>query len=337
MCAVSEWRMGTLPSEYAAADVAAGVDRALSRIRPYVRQTPLEESPLLSREADARVFLKLESAQVTGSFKARGAFNKLLALDQAERERGIVTASTGNHALATAHALATLGIRGEIFLPVSASAVKVDALRARGARLRLIDADPGAVEVEARRYAQGKGCVYISPYNDPEVIAGQGTIAPELVEALDAVDVVIVPVGGGGLIAGIAGFLKARNPAVRVVGCQPSASAVMAHSVEAGHLVELPSDDSISDATVGLVEAGSITFPVCRTCVDEWVLLDETELRAAVRFVATHHSVMIEGAAALAVAALRRRIDRRRGQTIVLVLSGSHINPSLLADILTDR
>jgi threonine dehydratase len=323
-------------ADYSAADVAAGADQAVLRIRPHVRETPLEESFVLSQEAGARVFLKLETGQVSGSFKARGAFNKLLSLSPAAREAGIVTASTGNHGLATAHALAALGLQGEIFLPATASAVKLEALRARGARLRLVDADPGAVEVAARAYAEERGRVYVSPYNDPEVIAGQGTIGWELMKALDAFDTVIVPVGGGGLIAGIAGTLKIHRPNVRVVGCQPTASAVMTHSVEAGRLLDLPSRDSISDATVGLVEHDSITFPICQACVDEWALIDESELRAAIRFMATHHSVMIEGAAALAVAASRRRADRRRGQTIVLVVSGSHIDLSLLASILAE-
>jgi threonine dehydratase len=323
--------------EYSAADVAIDVERADARIRPYIRETPIEESFVLSQETGAHVLLKLESAQVSGSFKARGAFNKLLSLTAAERTAGIVTASTGNHALATAHALATLGLEGEIFLPATASANKVDALRARGAHLRLVDADPGAVEVAARAHAGETGRVYVSPYNDPEIIGGQGTIASELARSLASFDTIVVPVGGGGLIAGIAGYLKETRPTVGIVGCQPTASAVMARSVEVGHLVEFPSDDSISDATVGLVERGSITFPICQACVDEWVLVDEPDLRSAVRLVAAHHSFLIEGAAALAVAALRRTAERHRGKTVVLVLSGSHIGLPLLASILADQ
>jgi threonine dehydratase len=321
-------------SQYSAPDVAADVQYAVERIRPYVRETPLEESFVFSQESGARVFLKLESAQVSGSFKARGAFNKLLSLDAAERAAGIVTASTGNHALATAQALATLGIQGEIFLPRTASAVKVDALRARGARLRLIDADPGAVEVAARAHAGETGRVYVSPYNDRQIIGGQGTIAVEILKAHPSIDTVIVPVGGGGLIAGIAGFLKSTDPRIQVVGCQPRASAVMTHSVESGRQMDLPSDDSISDATVGLVEHGSITFPICQTCVDEWVLLEEPEIRSAVRMIAAQHSILIEGAAALAVAAFRRQIGHYAGKTVVLILSGSHIGLADLAQIL---
>ena len=248
-----------------------------------------------------------------------------------------MTASTGNHALATAHALATLDLQGEIFLPVSASPVKIEGLRARGARLRLVGTDPGAVEVAARACADETGRVYVSPYNDPQVIGGQGTIATELLRTLGSIDAIFVPVGGGGLIAGIAGFLDAASPKTRVVGCQPRALAIMARSVGVGRLIEEPSGDSISDATLGLVEQGSITFPVCRACVDEWVLLlEKPDLRSAVRLV--RRSLDIDrGAAALAVAALRCQTDLYRGQTVVLVVSGSHIALPVLRDILSEN
>ncbi|MFL5493203.1 MAG: pyridoxal-phosphate dependent enzyme, partial [Gemmatimonadales bacterium] len=268
-----------------------------------MRATPLEPSPTLSNAAGCRVYLKLENVQVTGSFKARGAFNKLLSLTDAERSTGIVTASTGNHALAVAHALGVLGVEGEIFLPSTVSPLKLEALRSRGAELRLVDADPGRVETIARARADASGRVFISPYNDPEVIGGQGTVAVELQRELDAMDTVLVPVGGGGLIAGIGGLLKARDPAIRVVGCQPVASPVLAASVAAGRIVEMPSGVSLSDATLGLLEPGAITFPICQSCVDEWLVVEEAELRAAVRLILEQHSLLVEGAAALPVAA----------------------------------
>ena len=189
---------------FSADNVAREVQEADLRIRPYIRETPLEYSAVLSRDTGCAVYLKLENTQVTGSFKARGAFNKLLSLTNAERSRGIVTASTGNHALATVHALATLGIAGEIFLPRSASPVKIAGLELRGANLRLVDDDPGTVEIIARRLADDTGRVYIPPYNDPQIIGGQGTIAVELLRETARMDAVFVPVGGGGLIAGIA-------------------------------------------------------------------------------------------------------------------------------------
>jgi threonine dehydratase len=327
--------MPTVESPYDAETIGRDVVAAADRIRPYIRETPVEFSPALSAETGARVFLKLETGQVTGSFKARGAFSKLLALSPAERQVGVVTASTGNHALAMALAMPAVGVTGEIFLPESASPVKIDALRAQGARLRLIDIDPGAVEVVARTAAVDSGRCYVSPYNDREIIAGQGTIALELTRQLERIDAVFVPVGGGGLIAGIAGYLKAHAPATTIVGCQPAASSIMTKSVAAGTLLELPSEDSISDATVGLVEPGAITFPICRDCVDDWVLVDEGALRSAVWLMLSRHSILVEGAGALAVAALRARGADYRGRSVVLVASGSHIAPRVLAEIMT--
>jgi len=316
------------------ADAAREVGLAARRIGPHIRETPLEPSPFLSRETGGDVHLKLECVQVTGSFKARGALNKLLSLSAAERARGVVAASTGNHGLAVAHALALLGIAGEIFLPASVSPAKLEGLRARGARVRLVDEDPGVVETVARRDAEGTGRIYVSPYNDPQVIGGQGTVGVELLRQLEGMDAVLVPVGGGGLIGGIGAWLKEQAPSVRVVGCQPAACPILVESVKAGRLLELPSTPSLSDATVGLVEAGAITFPLCRACVDDWLVVDEPAIRSALRLVLERQSVLIEGAAALPVAALLAARDRWRGARVALVLSGSHIALPALAEVL---
>lgn len=318
------------------ADAAREVGLAADRIGPYIRETPLEPSPFLSRETGADVHLKLECVQVTGSFKARGALNKLLSLGAAERARGVVAASTGNHGLAVAHALALLGIAGEIFLPASVSPAKLEGLRARGARLRLVDEDPGVVETVARQDADRTGRIYVSPYNDPQVIGGQGTVGVELLRQLEELDAVLVPVGGGGLVGGIGAWLKERAPSVRIVGCQPAACPILVESVKAGRLLELPSAPSLSDATVGLIEAGAITFPLCRACVDDWLVVDEPAIRAALRLVLERQSVLIEGAAALPVAALLAARDRWRGARVALVLSGSHIALPTLGDVLRD-
>jgi threonine dehydratase len=318
------------------ADAAREVGLAAHRIGPYIRETPLEPSPFLSRETGADVHLKLECVQVTGSFKARGALNKLLSLGAAERARGVVAASTGNHGLAVAHALALLGIAGEIFLPASVSPAKLEGLRARGARVRLVDEDPGVVETVARQDADRTGRIYVSPYNDPQVIGGQGTVGVELLRQLEELDAVLVPVGGGGLVGGIGAWLKERAPSVRIVGCQPAACPILVESMKAGRLLELPSAPSLSDATVGLIEAGAITFPLCRACVDDWLVVDEPAIRAALRLVLERQSVLIEGAAALPVAALIAARDRWRGARIALVLSGSHIALPTLADVLRD-
>jgi threonine dehydratase len=321
---------------FSPADAAREVSLAEPRIRPHVRETPLEPSPWLSQETRAEVHLKLECAQVTGSFKARGALNKLLALGDADRNRGVVTASTGNHGLAMAHALAQLGVNGEIFLPSSVSPAKREALEQRKARIRLIDEDPGLVESIARQEAEASGRVYVSPYNDPQIIGGQGTIAIELLRQLPRVEVVLVPVGGGGLISGIASYLKRRQPAVRVVGCQPAACPIMARSVEAGRLLELPSDPSLSDATVGLVEPGAITFPLCRELVDDWIVLEEAAIRSALRLLLERHFVLVEGAGALPVAGLLAARQRWPGAQVALLLSGSHLALTTLAGMLSE-
>ena len=318
------------------ADAAREVGLAADRIGRYIRETPLEPSPFLSRETGADVHLKLECVQITGSFKARGALNKLLSLGAAERARGVVAASTGNHGLAVAHALALLGIAGEIFLPASVSPAKLEGLRARGARVRLVDEDPGVVETVARQDADRTGRIYVSPYNDPQVIGGQGTVGVELLRQLEELDAVLVPVGGGGLVGGIGAWLKERAPSVRIVGCQPAACPILAESVKAGRLLELASAPSLSDATVGLIEGGAITFPLCRTCVDDWLVVDEPAIRAALRLVLERQSVLIEGAAALPVAALLAARDRWRGARVALVLSGSHIALPTLTDVLRD-
>ncbi len=317
-------------------DVRAEALAAEARIRPFIRETPLEPSPALAREGGCNVFLKLENLQVTSSFKARGAFAKLLSLSAAERAAGVTTASTGNHANASAHALALLDIAGEIFLPSSASPAKIEALTMRGAPLRLVDDDPGRVETIARDEAERTGRVFMSPYNDRRVIGGQATVALELERQLGGPPgVVIVPVGGGGLIAGIAGCLKAAAPDVTVVGVQPAASPIIAASLAAGgELLELPWSPSLSDATVGLVEPGAITYPLCRDCVDEWVLVDEDEIAAAMLLVMARHFVLVEGAAVLAVAAFLKTAQQWAGRTVVCIVSGARIPLGVLGEVL---
>lgn len=324
-------------SDFTPADAAREVAAAEPRIRPHIRETPLEPSPFLSGETGGDVRLKLECVQVTGSFKPRGALNRLLALSETERARGVVAASTGNHGLAVAHALALLSIAGEIFLPSTVSPAKLDALRARGARVRLVEDDPGVVETVARRDAERTGRVYVSPYNDRYVVGGQGTVGAELLRQLDGVDAVLVPVGGGGLIGGIGACLKERAPGVRIVGCQPAACPILAESVRAGRLLELPSAPSLSDATVGLVEAGAITFPLCQAVVDDWIVVGEADIRSALRLVLERQSVLIEGASALPVAALLATRDRWQGARVALVLTGSHIALPALREVLREE
>jgi threonine dehydratase len=316
------------------AAMTTAIETAAARIAPWVRRTPLEYSPYLSRLSGAEVHLKLENFQVTSSFKARGAFNALLTLDENERGRGVISSSTGNHANAMAHAMPLLGVNGEIWVPASISGAKLEQLEARGATLRRVADDPGKVEALARAEAARSNRVYVSPYNDAAVIAGQGTVALELLEQLPAFDDVLVPVGGGGLIAGIAAALRERRPRVRVIGVLPENSPVMSESVRAGCLLETPWQPSLSDATVGWAEAASITFPMCQAWVADWLLVSEAQIAAAIRDFVQLHSMLVEGAGALPAAALAANRELFSGRRVVLVVSGARIPGNTLAAVL---
>ncbi len=315
-----------LPAEVTAAD---------QRIRPWVRETPLDYSPSLSRAWGAEVFLKLENTQVTGSFKVRGAMNRLLTTPLSQRSLGVVAASTGNHGAAVAFAMDTLRVPGTVFVPESASPTKLAAIRAWGAEVRAVGGDPVEAEYEARRYADLHGKVYISPYNDDAVVAGQGTIGAELARQLARIDAVVVAVGGGGLIVGIAGYLKSAGRELSVVGCSPVNSRVMYESVRAGHQVDIPSDPTLSDGTAGGVESDAVTFPLCRALVDEWALVSETDIADGVRQAVDVAHQLVEGAGGMTLAAARQVADKYPGGNMVVVLCGANISAALLAEILS--
>ncbi|MFN7947654.1 MAG: threonine/serine dehydratase [Blastocatellia bacterium] len=314
-------------------NIHAEAVRAEARIRPYLRETPLDHSLPLSGQAE--VFVKLENLQYTGSFKARGAMNKLLALTPEQQQRGIVTASTGNHGAAVAFGLRTLGLPGLVFVPENASATKVEAIRRYGAEVCHYSTNPLETELYARRYAEEKNLVYISPYNDPDVIAGQGTIGVELARQLPQVDAVFIAVGGGGLAAGVAGYLKAALPRnITVIGCLPENSPEMAVSVRAGHFVEMVPQPTLSDGTAGGFEPGAITFDLCRTLIDDYVLVSEAGIAAAMRQFMEAHHMLIEGAAGAALAGYARLQDQFRHQNVVIIICGANISLSTLKSIL---
>lgn len=314
--------------------VAASAVQAANRISSLIRETPLDYSPFFSGETGAEVYLKLENFQRTGSFKIRGASNKMMTLTADQRANGCIAASSGNHGAAVAYAMQKLDTRGVIFVPEQTSSTKVDAIRSYGGEVRFCGTDALDTERYAREYAVRNGMVYLSPYNDVEVIAGQGTCGVEIAKQLPDVDAVFVAVGGGGLISGIGCVLKARNKDVRITGCQPAASAVMAKSVEAGYILDIPSDTTLSDGTAGGVEAGSITFDLCREVVDEFILVSESQIAAAMRqYVEAEHQ-LIEGAAGVAIAALLGETGILRGTKVVVVICGANISRAALKSII---
>lgn len=307
---------------------------AEARIRPYTRETYLEYSPYLSEKAAADVWVKCEHLQHTGSFKARGAMNKILALSGAERAKGVVAASTGNHGLAVARAAREVDVPAIVFVPTTADAGKVAAVGRLGARVEHHAEDCGQTEVHARAYASNHGMAYVSPYNDPQVIAGQGTVGLELERQLDQFDALFVAMGGGGLIAGTAGYLKAARPNLTVIGCSPENSAVMIRSLEAGEILDSPSLPTLSDGTAGGVEAEAITFDLCRQLVDDYVTVSEGEIRAALRAFIGEHRQLIEGAAAMAIAAYLQVRARWEGKRVVIVSCGGNIARETLREVL---
>jgi len=315
-------------------DVAHEVREAEQRIRPHIRETPLVASPGFDGRDGAPVFFKCENLQHTGSFKARGALSKALALGREDLDRGVVTASTGNHGAAVAFALARVNAKATIFVPENASPTKLSNIRRQGGEIREHGTDSGETEHFARDYAERQGLTYLPPYNDPQVIGGQGTIAVELERQLDQIDTVVVSIGGGGLIAGIAGYLKAVRPSIRIIGCSPANSQVMIQSVAAGEILDLPSQPTLSDGTAGGVETDAITFPVIRETVDEFVTVSETQISSAMRTFLDTHSMLIEGAAGVAIAAWQQRATDLAGANTVVVLCGGNIALDTLRQVI---
>jgi threonine dehydratase len=292
---------------------------------------------LPARTLAPHAYFKCENLQRTGSFKLRGALNKILLLSPAQRERGVVTSSTGNHGLAVAEALRLTGGRGTIVVSAAASPYKVERLTKAGLEVVVSNGDPMAAELEARALADGDGRVYISPYNDADVLAGQGTVGVEILSQLPDVEAVFVAVGGGGLVSGIASYLESTRPGVSVIGCWPENAAAMYDSVRAGRLVEVPDEPTLSDGTAGNIEPGAITFPLCRDLIDELVLVSEAEIATAMRDVMLTDHLVIEGSAGVAVAAWRKftagrpRLAERES---VVVLCGGNVSSSTLSAVL---
>ncbi len=315
-------------------------DRVLAaerRIRPHVRETPLLESPGLSAMAGARIWLKLENLQITGSFKLRGALSKVLALTDAEKARGVVTASTGNHGAATAYAGRIAGIVPTVFVPHGAARTKLERIRSLGAVVEFHGEDSADTERHARAVAERTGQVFVSPYNDWDVMAGQGTIGVELLRQCPSLDAVVIAVGGGGLIGGIAGYLKASRGSIEIVGCQPVNSAVMAKSVEAGTILDLPSLPTLSDGTAGGVEKDTITLEFCRTKVGCYDLVDEAAIEDGVRLAFNEERLVVEGAAGLAIASALRIAPGFAGRHVAVVLCGGNIGADTWYGIMNDR
>ncbi|MDP9198397.1 MAG: threonine/serine dehydratase [Pseudomonadota bacterium] len=308
------------------------------RISAHVRETPLRHSLRLSASTGANVFLKLENLQETGSFKLRGAANKLLLLTRDQAARGVIAASNGNHALAVATIGRKLGIPVEVFVSEHVDPVRRDRIEALQAIVQTVKGDSLLAEQTARRTAELSGRAYVSPYNDRDVIAGQGTIAVEILRQLaqagsSGLDAVFVAVGGGGLIGGLGMHLKSVSPATRIVGCWPENSPVLHECLRAGEIIDVPEKPTLSVSTTGGMEAEAVTLGIARQVIDRKVLVTEAEILAASRRIYREDDQLVEGAAAVAVAAFLRSADDYAGKTVVIVICGGNADPGLKARI----
>ncbi|EKN4747923.1 threonine/serine dehydratase [Yersinia enterocolitica] len=301
------------------------IKEAHQALRPQVRVTPLEYSPLLSQHSGCEIYLKCEHLQHTGSFKFRGASNKLCLLTDEQRQRGVITASTGNHGQAMALAGKLAGVKATIYAPEQAAAIKLEAIRALGGEVELIPGDALNAELAADSAAQQQGKIYISPYNDRQIIAGQGTCGMEMVEQQPDLDAVFVAVGGGGLISGIATVLKKLSDKTQIIGCWPANATSMYTSLENGKIQEVAEQETLSDGTAGGVEPGAITFALCQQLIDQKVLVSEQEIKDAMRLIAHTDRWMIEGAAGVALAAALKQAPLWQGKKVAVVLCGKNI------------
>src|SRR6188768_202366 len=311
-------------------DIAAAASTILGR----VRRTPLVESPALSELTGADVRLKLENLQSTGSFKERGACNRLEQMPAAERARGVVTASAGNHAQAVARHGARLGVAVTVVMPEATPLVKVTATRRFGAQVILSGANYDEAAALAATLSLERGLTYLHPFEDPFVIAGQGTVGLEILADAPEVDAIVVPVGGGGLIAGVACAIKEKNPRVRVLGVEARRFPSMKYALESRSPSSLPGGKTIADG-IAVRRVGELTTELTRKYVDEIALVDEAEIAQAVLLLLEREKSVVEGAGAVGVAALlHHRFAELEGKQVAVVISGGNIDVNLISRII---
>ncbi len=315
-------------------DVPQLVREAIERCQAHLPPTPLEYSMYLSKEIEGEVWLKLDSMQRTSSFKFRGALNKILSLTEAELDKGIVSASTGNFALAVAEAMRIRGRRATIYVANDIEPARLELLRAHGLDLVVFGEASWDAEEEARRVAEAEDKIYVSPYNDPIVVGGQGTCGYEISQQLPDLDAAFFACGAGGLLTGSAGWLKSHNPDVEAVGVSPANSPVMYESVRSNKMVQMETYPTLADTCAGLVDLDSITLDLCQRYVDEIMLLTEEEIAASIRLLFEQHRLVVEGSGALGVGGLLKRKERFKGKKVVAAVCGRNIDLEVFKQII---
>ena len=307
---------------------------ARKRIGDLARKTPLVASLPLTEAIGASVYLKLESLQETGSFKIRGAANKMGTLSEDEKARGVITISTGNHGRAVSHVASRAGIKALICIPEGTPSNKVEGIKAFGGQVLVAGKIYDEAEDESYRLEKERGLTMINPYDDPLTIAGQGTIGLELLDDLPQIDTVLVPVGGGGMISGIALALKSASDKIRVVGVSMDRAPVMYHSLKAGKPIRMEQEDSLADALVGGIGLDNrYSFRMVQEYVDDFLLVSEKEIAEAMVFVLERHHLLVEGSGAVGIAALLAGKVEGPRHNVVVVVSGSNVDVPVLLQL----
>jgi threonine dehydratase len=301
------------------------IEEAHHALRPQVLTTPLEYSVLLSEELGCELYFKCEQNQRTGSFKFRGASNKIRLLDDATAQQGVITASTGNHGQGLALAGQSRSVPVTVYAPATASAAKLRKIELYGAHIELVEGDALAAELAAAAAARDSGKTFVSPYNDLDVIAGQGTVGMEIAAQLPGADAVFIAVGGGGLLSGTACALKELQPNTEIVACWPEAAHSMHACLKAGKVIDVEEAETLSDGTAGGVEPGAITLALCQQFIDRQILVSEQAIAGAMHTIAEREQWIVEGAAGVAMAAMMQCRADYAGKKVVVVLCGRNI------------
>ena len=304
---------------------------SLENIKHYIVKTPLTYSERLSNEINSNIFLKLENLQKTGSFKARGALNKILNINNS---KDVVAASSGNHGAAVSYALSKKNMHGTIYVPENVKKSKVKNIESYGSKVVKFGDDCLDAENQAIRVSKENNLTFVSPYNDLDIVSGQGTIGVEILNDNNEIDVVFITVGGGGLISGVGSYLKSINPSIKVIGCSPVNSSIMINSIKKGKIINTESKDTLSDGSAGGVEEGSITFDICNELIDDYCLVSEDEISLQIKNSLNIDKMLIEGSAAVAIASAIKMKSQLVDKNVVIVICGGNIGSDTLKKIL---
>jgi len=315
------------------------IQNAQKTIAPYAKHTPLCRSEFLSEQCKANIYLKLDNLQPTHSFKVRGVMNRLLNLTNEEKAKGVVTASAGNHGQALAFGAKELGFSAKVVVPTNTPEVKVEGIKRFGADLLMFGENYPEAEAEAKRIAAEQRRLYISPYNDELIVAGHGTAGLEILQDQPEVDILVVPVGGGGLISGISIAVKSLKPNTKVIGVQSRAVPIMYESLKAGRIVPPHRHEpiTVAEGLSGGIEKGSITFSIAQKYVDKVMLVKEETIRKAVYLLCKNEGQVVEGSGVAGVAMLLENSNDFTGHSVALEITGGNIDQSLLREIIEEQ